>query len=490
MRLYNTLSRQVEDFAPADGRTVRMYTCGPTVYNPAHLGNFRTFLFEDLMRRTLRLRGWEVRQVMNLTDVDDKIIKRAREQGKTITEVTEPVVEIFHRDREFLRIEAAEAYPKATEYVPQMIALVERLMAKDVAYQAEDGSIYFAIARFPEYGRLSRLDTRELKAGARVSQDEYSKENAQDFALWKAATPEDEAAGSAWDSPWGRGHPGWHLECSAMAMSLLGETIDLHCGGIDLVFPHHEDEIAQSEAATGKTFARVWCHGGFLLTEGTKMAKRLGNVWTVLDLRREGVPPAAVRYLYFSTHYRKELNLAADAVEAAIEAVRRIGNFKLRVDAATGGTPGLAAAAERAEEAAKAALFDDLNAPEALAALMTLISEANAELDRVGTDAAALERARRAFATIDGVLDVTPAVRSGVVRVEDGEPRELADLLAAAPAAGDDGREAWIAEMLGSRQRWRQARQFGKADAIRAALIERGVQVEDTPQGARWTVMS
>jgi cysteinyl-tRNA synthetase len=275
-----------------------------------------------------------------------------------------------------------------------------------------------------------------------------------------------------------------------MAMSLLGETIDVHCGGVDLIFPHHEDEIAQSEAATGKTFARVWCHGGFLLTEGTKMAKRLGNVWTVMDLRREGVPPAAVRYLYFSTHYRKELNLAGDAVEGAIEAVRRIGTFKVRLDGASGGTPELAASAERAEARVREALFDDLNAPEALAALMTFITEANAELDRRGSDASALERARRAFATIDGVLDVTPSVRSETVRVDGGDPREPEALLAAAPAdaaSAEYGR--WVGEMLGSRQLWRQARQFAKADAIRAALVERGVQVEDTPQGARWTLM-
>src|SRR6476620_9061356 len=221
-RLYNTLTRRVEPFAPAAGDAVRIYSCGPTVYNPAHLGNFRTFLFEDLLRRTLALRGWKVVQVMNLTDVDDKIIKRAAEQGKTITQVTEPVVAIFHQDREFLRIQAAEQYPKATTHIPEMIALVEQLMAKGVAYQAEDGSIYFGIDKFPSYGRLSRLDTREIRAGARVSQDEYAKENAQDFALWKSAKDEDEKAGAAWDSPWGRGRPGWHLECSAMAIDLLG----------------------------------------------------------------------------------------------------------------------------------------------------------------------------------------------------------------------------------------------------------------------------
>src|SRR5258705_13046099 len=330
-RLYNTLSRQVESFAPADGTTVRMYTCGPTVYNPAHLGNFRTFLFEDLLRRVLTLRGWKVEQVMNLTDVDDKIIKRAHEQGKRITEVTEPVIEILHRDREYLRIQPAAEYPKATEYIPEMIALVQRLVERGVAYQADDRSVYFAIAKFPSYGKLSRLDTRQVKSGARVLQDDYSKENAQDFALWKAAKPEDEATGAAWDSPWGRGRPGWHLECSAMAMKLLGETLDVHCGGIDLIFPHHEDEIAQSEAATGKPFSRMWSHGAFLLTDGAKMAKRVGNVFTVAGLREAKISAAAGRHFVFSTHYRKELNLSDQALEASTEAVLRVGDFARRL---------------------------------------------------------------------------------------------------------------------------------------------------------------
>src|SRR5581483_5011165 len=239
------MTRSVEPFAPADGTTVRLFTCGPTVYNPAHLGNFRTFLFEDLLRRTLRMRGWKVEQVMNLTDVDDKIIKRAVERGISIAALTNPVVETFHADREFLRIQRAEHYPRATAYIAEMIALVRRLEANGVAYKADDGSVYFAIAKFPAYGRLSRLDRREIRAGARVAQDDYAKENAQDFALWKAAKPEDERVGAVWDAPWGRGRPGWHLECSAMALALLGDTLDLHCGGIDLIFPHHEDEIAQ-----------------------------------------------------------------------------------------------------------------------------------------------------------------------------------------------------------------------------------------------------
>ena len=462
-RLYNTLTRRVEPFAPAEGDTVRIYSCGPTVYNPAHLGNFRTFLFVDLLRRVLRLRGWRVQQVMNLTDVDDKIIRRAAEQGKKIREVTEPVTEIFFQDRDYLRIEPAEVYPKATDYVPQMVELVRQLVERGVAYLADDGSVYFAIDRFPSYGKLSRLDKREVKAGARVSQDDYSKENAQDFALWKAAKAEDEQVQAAWDSPWGRGRPGWHLECSAMAIDLLGETLDIHCGGIDLIFPHHEDEIAQSEAATGEQFSRFWCHGAFLLTEGAKMAKRLGNVTTVKDMRESRIPAAAVRRFIFGTHYRKELNLTEEALEASIEAVRRIGIFSDRLRDAKGGTPELAAAAEKLVESAEEALFDDLNAPEALAALSDFVKSANAELDRGGNDREALVKAQDAFARINGVLDVVPVARE--------VDQELA---------------TWVDAQLQARREARSRRDFAAADKIREDLLSRGVAIEDTPNGTKW----
>lgn len=491
-RLYNTLTRQVEPFAPAHEDVVRMYTCGPTVYNPAHLGNFRTFLFEDLLRRALQLRGWGVEQVMNLTDVDDKIIRRAAELGTTIDQVTVPVIKVFQADRAYLRIQRAEHYPRATDYIPQMIALVERLMANGMAYQAEDGSVYFAIDRFPGYGKLSRLDKRQLKAGARVAQDDYTKENAQDFALWKAAKEEDERVGAAWDSPWGRGRPGWHLECSAMAMDILGETLDLHCGGIDLVFPHHEDEIAQSEGATGKTFSRVWCHGEFLLVDNSKMAKRVGNVSTVKELREAGISAAALRHFILSTHYRKQLNFTGEALDASVEAVRRIGGFAGRLRDAAGGTPELAGAAERAEAAVRAALADDLNGPEALAALFTFVSEGNAELDRRGRDAAAAERAREAYALINGVLDVEP----DVTRVApDGSVRRILGAVGAAgrgeePPAGiaggaepDDGDVAWAVERRAARAAARASRDFTAADAIRDELGERGWQVQDTSQG-------
>ena len=462
-RLYNTLTRAVEEFAPADGETVRMYTCGPTVYKPAHLGNFRTFLFEDLLRRVVVLRGWQTLQVMNLTDVDDKIISGASEAGVTIGEITAPVVKKFHEDRAFLRIQDAEIYPSATDHIPEMVALVKTLVDRGLAYRAEDGSVYFAIGELHGYGKLSRLDTREVKTGARVIQDDYSKENAQDFALWKAAKEEDEKTGAAWDSPWGRGRPGWHLECSAMAMRYLGETMDIHCGGIDLIFPHHEDEIAQSEGATGAPFARFWCHGEFLLTDGNKMAKRIGNVATVADLKEQGVSAAAFRHFVFSTHYRKQLNLSGEALEASLEGVRRIGDFAARLEAARGATPALETIAAEAEKEVVEALSDDLNAPAALGSLYTFIRRANAELDRGGQDRAAVEAARKAFARINSVLDVIPE--------EAGNDPELA---------------AWVEEKLAARRAARAARDFARADALRGEIEARGIAIEDGPHGTRW----
>ncbi|MGI8498749.1 MAG: cysteine--tRNA ligase [Gemmatimonadaceae bacterium] len=475
-RLYNTLTRRVESFAPADGQTVRLYSCGPTVYNPAHIGNFRTFLFVDLLRRVLRLRGWALDHVMNVTDVDDKIIKRASEQRRTIREITEPVTETFFRDRDYLRIEPAERYPKATDHIPDMIALVQKLIVRGIAYQAEDGSVYFAIARFGDYGKLSRLDTRSIRAGARVAADDYNKEDVRDFALWKSAKPEDELTGAAWDSPWGRGRPGWHLECSAMAMRYLGETLDIHCGGVDLIFPHHEDEIAQSEGATGVPFARLWCHGEFLLTDGAKMAKRVGNVSTVADLRENGISAAAMRHFVFSTHYRKQLNLTADAMEGSMNAVRRIADFADRLDRCLAGPSSLAEAADELERDALTALFDDLNAPLALGALFVFINRVNADLDRfeaaprgeassAGVGGNGVARARSAFAVVNGVLDVVP---------ERGVGTDDSELV------------RWVANRIAERAQARVTRDFATADRIRDELLARDIVLEDTPAGARW----
>ncbi len=490
LRLFNTLTRSLEDFAPADGTTVRLYTCGPTVYNPAHLGNFRTFLFEDLLRRTLsNVCGWKVQQVMNLTDVDDKIIARAAEQGITIREMTAPVIETFHADREFLRIEKAESYPRATEYIPQMIKLVEDLEKRGIAYRADDGSVYYSIERFPDYGKLSQLDKRTIRTGARVAQDDYTKENAQDFALWKAAKAEDEATGAAWDSPWGRGRPGWHLECSAMAMDELGPTLDIHCGGVDLIFPHHEDEIAQSEGATGKTFSRFWCHGAFLLTDGSKMAKRVGNVWTVADLKKEHVSPYAMRHFVFSTHYRKELNLVRDAIDASAVATKRLGSFRTRLAAAQSAPAELATIADTAEKEFRAALLDDLNAPEAMAALFTFVRKANASLEVGGSDLPSVKRAREVFDLFDSVLGVVPPEAnegSGPMTIKldvAGSGSHVMAQLAFDPGSVTPADMAWISERLSARAAARKARNFGLSDSIRDEFAAKGYLVEDTATG-------
>ena len=342
LRLHNTMTRSIQDFEPVAPGRVTLYSCGPTVWNYAHIGNFRTFLFVDLLRRWLTARGHEVYHIMNLTDVDDRIITESGKRGITIAELVAPFITAFHEDREYLRIVPAHDFPRATEHVESMVQLVEGLLAKGTAYRGDDGSVYFGIDRFPAYGHLSQLDRRELKAGAsgRVSTDEYDKENARDFVLWKAAKPEDEAVAAAWDAPFGRGRPGWHLECSAMALELIGrrygvKVLDIHTGGVDLIFPHHEDEIAQSCAYTGESdFARVWMHAAFLRVRGTKMSKRFGNITTARDLRQDGVDPGAIRLLVYQTHYRQELDLTDEALAAAGEGAKRLGEFARRLEAA------------------------------------------------------------------------------------------------------------------------------------------------------------
>src|SRR5213593_3150757 len=340
LSLHNTLTRRLEPFQPLAPPRVTLYTCGPTVWNYAHIGNFRTFLFEDLLRRYLVYSGYDVFHIMNLTDVDDRTIKAAAAAGKRLAEHTAPFIEAFFADRDYLRIKAAHAYPRATESVAAMVGLVQRLLANGVAYRGDDGSIYFAIAKFPGYGRLSRLDQREIKVGARVASDEYGKDDPRDFALWKKAEPIDEQVGAAWDAPFGRGRPGWHLECSAMSLDAISrfgvETLDMHAGGVDLIFPHHDDEIAQSEAATGQPFARFWLHGEFLNVRGTKMSKRFGNFLTARDLREQSVDAAAVRLLFSQTHYRRALDFSDEALAAAGQGVKRLGEFRDRLVRAGG----------------------------------------------------------------------------------------------------------------------------------------------------------
>jgi cysteinyl-tRNA synthetase len=472
LRVYNTLTRRVDLFVPLEPGRVTMYTCGPTVWNYAHIGNFRTFLFEDLLRRYLEYRGFEVFHVMNLTDVDDRTIAAAVAAGVSLAEHTAPYTQAFFEDCEYLRMLPAHAYPRATECVDSMIQLVARLMDGGLAYKGDDGSVYFAVDRFAGYGRLSQVERRELQAGSRVSSDEYAKEDARDFALWKATSQEDEAVGAAWDAPFGRGRPGWHLECSAIALTQLRsryglETLDIHAGGIDLVFPHHENEIAQSEGVTGKPFARYWLHGEFLTVAGTKMSKRFGNTLTARDLREEGIDAAAVRMLCYSTHYRQRLNFTDDALGAAREGIGRLGELRERLQSLAG-DPGHdradgVTAAEELRAEFEAALDDDLNAPRAVAAVFSFVRDANRRLDDGSWDAAAAAVALHEFDRVMAVLDLCP----GVVDVS-GELR------------------SWIEQRIEERRVARVARDYRKADEIRAELAEKGIDLEDTSEGTRW----
>jgi cysteinyl-tRNA synthetase len=470
LSLFNTLTRRVESLQPLAPPRVTLYTCGPTVWNYAHIGNFRTFLFEDLLRRWLEHSGYDVFQIMNITDVDDRTIKAARAAGKRLVDHTAPFTQAFFEDRDYLRIKPAHVYPAATQDMPQMIALVTRLLERGVAYKGEDGSVYFAIAKFPTYGRLSQLDKREIKVGARVASDEYAKGDPSDFALWKKADAEDEAVGAAWDAPFGRGRPGWHLECSAMSLDEIGkrfriQTLDIHAGGIDLIFPHHENEIAQSEGATGQPFVRHWVHGEFLNVRGTKMSKRHGNFLTARDLREQGVDAAAVRLLFFQTHYRQPVDFTDAALEAAKEGVRRLGEFheRLKRDAGRGKGDGeIAELAEKLEADIAIALNDDLNAPRAVATLFDFVRAVNRELDKpVAPPGTA--GALAAFERVTGVLDVLPTGR-----------------------AADPALARWVEERIAARAQARKSKDFKAADAIRAELLAKGVEIEDTPQGTKW----
>jgi cysteinyl-tRNA synthetase len=416
--------------------------------------------------------GYDVFHIMNLTDVDDRTIKAARQAGKKLTEHTAPFTKAFFEDRDYLRIRPAHVYTAATEYMPQMIALVAKLLERGVAYKGEDGSVYFAITKFPTYGRLSQLDKREIKVGARVASDEYAKGDPSDFALWKKADAEDEAVGAAWDAPFGRGRPGWHLECSAMSLAEIAkccgvQTLDIHAGGIDLIFPHHENEIAQSEGATGQQFSRHWVHGEFLNVRGTKMSKRHGNFLTARDLQDQGVDAAAVRLLFFQTHYRQPVDFTDEALDAAKEGVRRLGEFHQRLmgEAGKGNGEGeIAPLAQKMENDVAAALSDDLNAPRAVAALFDFVRAANRELDKPEPS----RGAGAALAAFDRVAG-----------------KELLDVLPT-PRAVDDSLARWVDERIAARAQARKSKDFKAADAIRAELAGRGVDIEDTPLGTKW----
>ncbi len=495
LQLYNTLSRSIQQFEPLQPGRVSLYTCGPTVYNYAHIGNFRTFLLEDLLRRWLEASGYDVLHIMNLTDVDDKTIGGAVAAGQPLRTYVQQYIDAFHQDRRYLRIKDASVYPRATDYVGAMIELIEGLLTKELAYRGADGSVYFAISRFPAYGKLSQLDRRELKAGAggRVSADEYTKEDVRDFALWKAAQPQDDAVGAAWDAPFGRGRPGWHLECSAMALELIRQhfgtqVLDIHAGGVDLIFPHHEDEIAQSCGYTGQdSFARFWVHGEFLNIAGTKMSKRYGNILTPRDLRDQEIDGAAVRLLIYSTHYRKPLDWNDDALAGAQEASRRLGEFQKRLLEARAASDGprFLEASKRLEREFSEALDDDLNAPRALAAVFAFVTAANSALDegeRPGPNAV------RAWDKVGNVLDVASAVVAMKLTADatgQSEPTATgprSELPESAPA--DDKAEAWARAWAIRRKEAKAEKNFNEADRIRELLRVAGWEVRDNRDGS------
>jgi cysteinyl-tRNA synthetase len=474
LKVYNTATRSLDPFEPLEEGKARVYACGPTIYDHAHIGNFRAFLFFDLVHRYLEWSGYDVTFVMNLTDVDDKTIKGALEAGVSVDAFTEPFGDVFLADSRTLGILPADRYPLATEFIPSMVEFVQRLIDRGHAYQADDGAVYFSIASFEGYGKLKGIDPSTLRAGARVAQDEYDKEDARDFALWKRATEGDEAASAAWDSPWGRGRPGWHLECSVMSIAELGETLDMHLGGEDLIFPHHENEIAQSEAATGKSFVRSWMHVKHLQLEGRKMSKSLGNFVTVRELLEEGYDPSSIRHLLISAHYRSDLNFTRDGLAASANAVQRLVDFAARLetvptDAATG-AGGLERLAAEALDSFRVAMDDDLNTPDALAALFRMVGRANAELDRRDV--------------------VTPAERDGVLEALASMDRVLGLLeVARASRSVDDDVAAWVERKIEERSAARAGRDFAAADAIREELAERGIVLEDRAGGTRWKVV-
>lgn len=459
-RIFNTLTQKLEEFVPLDGKSVRMYTCGPTVYHFVHIGNFRTFVFQDLLRRYLRFRGYSLTHVMNITDVEDKIIAGARKEGVSLAEFTKRYEEAFLQDMEALRIERPEIMPRATEHIDEMIALIQRLSAKGLTYQS-NGSVYFRIREFPEYGKLSRLELQGDSASAnRVDSDEYSKENPRDFALWKASR--DGEAG--WESPFGTGRPGWHLECSAMSMKYLGASFDIHCGGVDLVFPHHENEIAQSEGATGQPFVKYWVHCQHLIVEGQKMSKSMGNFYTLRDLFEKGCDPAALRYLLFSVHYRRRLNFTFEGVQQAAASIRRVNDFLQRAREIPDDRSSQGALRERIDQARgdfTAALDDDLNVAAALAALFELIREGNIALEQNLVGAEDRDRIVELFHEANQVLDVFK--------------------LQEKPLQNEQ-----VHRLIQEREEARKMKDFRRADEIRDQLLTQGIVLEDIREGTRW----
>jgi cysteinyl-tRNA synthetase len=487
LRLFNTLTGQLDELAPSDGKALRMYACGPTVYDYGHIGNFRTFLQVDVLRRFLKLTGTEVRHVMNITDVDDKIIRNAAAAGVSIGEYSKGFEAAFFEDLESLRVERPEVIARATEHIAGMVALVQKLAAAGAAYQAEDGSWYFRLAAFPEYGKLSKKDLSGMEDGARVDVDEYEKDSARDFALWKAAKPGE----TSWDTAIGRGRPGWHIECSTMAMEYLGESFDLHAGGEDLIFPHHENEIAQSESVTHKSFARHWMHVRFLLVDGRKMSKSEGNFYTLRDLLLKGYKASAIRLALISVPYRHQFNFTFDGLVEATAAIERLRTFKQRLTAGTftaGENPALQEAAKKAQAEYLASLNNDLNTAEARAPIFDLIRTANTALDQGELKTGDRDAILAVLASFDAVFDVLedrdaePTRRALEWAEKSGRMAEVAPELLARQGLADEDIDALVAE----RTLAKKQRNFARADQIRNELAEKGVVIEDSKDGVRW----
>lgn len=460
VKLYNTLTREKETFEPLEPGHVRIYACGPTVYHYVHIGNLRTFLWSDILRRYLEWKGFRVTLVMNLTDVDDRIIKKAQEGGVTLREYTDPYVEAFFEDIDTLRIRRADIYPRATDHVPEMIDLVQKLTAGGHTYVTE-GSTYYRISTFPSYGKLARIEVDRTSTFSRVDSDTDDKQDARDFVLWKARK-EGEAF---WETAIGEGRPGWHLECSAMAMKYLGETFDIHTGAVDLIFPHHENEIAQSEAATGKPFVKTWVHGEHLIVEDRKMSKSAGNFFTLRDLFQEGFTPLQIRYALLAVPHRTKLNFTMKTLEDAKHALERLELFRLRLGELERGDslPGSREAAALADTfltAFEAAMDDDLNTAGSLGALFTLVREANTAMDAGEIGANEARAIREALERADQVLDLLPK--------------------------RDETMDADIEELIEARTNARKNRDFAESDRLRDELLSRGIILEDTPGGTRW----
>ena len=463
LKIYNTLNRRKEEFKPISDKEVKMYTCGPTVYNYAHIGNLRSFIFEDVLRRTLKLFDYKVKQVMNLTDVEDKTIRNSIAAGIPLNEYTQKYKNAFFKDLDTLKIERAELYPSATDHIKEMIKLIQVLVGKGYGYKTEDGSVYFSISKFPEYGKLAKIDMKNQRVGTRVKDDEYEKDSIADFALWKAWTEED--GDIYWDSPWGKGRPGWHIECSAMSMKYLGKTFDLHTGGVDNMFPHHEDEIAQSEAANGNKFVNYWMHCEYLLVNNQKMSKSLGNFYTLKDLIEKGFKPEEIRWVLISTHYRKKLNFTFEACEHARDALKGFNNMFVRLSEVSlkeSKAEDLDILIKKHIDEFKKSIGDDLNISGALGAVFNLQKETNKLIDNGLLSKDDADKLINAYKDFNRVL--------GVFSFESVEVSIPEDVL----------------KMTKDRQIARENKDFGRADELRDAIKAMGWSVEDTPNGVRY----